>query len=157
MRGAIQPYSHSSWPATSFCPLCSSAPRKLALNTCLHTLLQVGDIIRSYNIACLLDEYHPGSRQWMYDKLNAWLDACITPSTKAQAVEKSAEGPSGAAGAQPSRAFLLLADAGMGKSVFSGVVHTKLTVRVNTDGLIMVGRRYGHACRAALIGPSCTT
>ncbi|KAL6759842.1 hypothetical protein V8C86DRAFT_1227862 [Haematococcus lacustris] len=81
--------------------------------------LQVAEVIRGYRIAQLLDEYHSGSRQWMYTRVNDWLNASSNSS------------PGGAATA--SRLFLLLADAGMGKSVFSAVMHTKLVVRGNKD------------------------
>ncbi|GFH09406.1 WD_REPEATS_REGION domain-containing protein [Haematococcus lacustris] len=86
--------------------------------------LKVAEVIRGYRIAQLLDEYHSGSRQWMYTRVNDWLDA------------SSSSSPGGVATA--SRLFLLLADAGMGKSVFSAVMHTKLVVRSNMDsGLVM--------------------
>ncbi|GFH17743.1 WD_REPEATS_REGION domain-containing protein, partial [Haematococcus lacustris] len=86
--------------------------------------LQVAEVIRGYRIAQLLDEYHSGSRQWMYTRVNDWLNA------------SSSSSPGGEATA--SRLFLLLADAGMGKSVFSAVMHTKLVVRGNKDsGLVM--------------------
>ncbi|KAJ9527086.1 hypothetical protein QJQ45_025204 [Haematococcus lacustris] len=86
--------------------------------------LKVAEVIRGYRIAQLLDEYHSGSRQWMYTRVNDWLNA------------SSSSSPGGEATA--SRLFLLLADAGMGKSVFSAVMHTKLVVRGNKDsGLVM--------------------
>ncbi|KAJ9527505.1 hypothetical protein QJQ45_025765 [Haematococcus lacustris] len=90
----------------------------------LPALADVAEVIRGYRIAQLLDEYHSGSRQWMYTRVNDWLNA------------SSSSSPGGAATA--SRLFLLLADAGMGKSVFSAVMHTKLVVRGNKDsGLVM--------------------
>jgi hypothetical protein len=83
--------------------------------------LAVSDVVASYNLSSLLTQYHPGSRQWMYDRVNSWLDA--------QAAAASA-----AAGkAAPPRLFLLLADAGMGKSVFSSVMAKKLVVRTNGE------------------------
>ncbi|GFH09203.1 WD_REPEATS_REGION domain-containing protein [Haematococcus lacustris] len=89
--------------------------------------------MRSYRIAQLLDEYHPGSRQWMYDQVNDWLNASSS----------SSPGGQGAA----SRLFLLLADAGMGKSVFSAVMHTKLVVRGNKDSSLVMAHHFftvGH-------------
>ncbi|KAL6756674.1 hypothetical protein V8C86DRAFT_3136436 [Haematococcus lacustris] len=95
--------------------------------------LQMAEVMRSYRIAQLLDEYHPGSRQWMYDRVNDWLNASSS----------SSPGDEGAA----SRLFLLLADAGMGKSVFSAVMHTKLVVRGNKDSSLVMAHHFftvGH-------------
>ncbi len=61
-------------------------------------------IISSYKIVNQLSEFVPGSREWLYQELTAWLDRGVT------------EGDSSG------RMFLLLAGAGMGKSVFSAVV-----------------------------------
>ncbi len=35
--------------------------------------LAVSDVVASYNLSSLLTQYHPGSRQWMYDRVNSWL------------------------------------------------------------------------------------
>lgn len=56
---------------------------------------QVSDIIRSYGIANLLDEYHHGSRQWLYKEVDEWLQ----------------RSQGGEGGSDASRLFLLLADA----------------------------------------------
>ena len=74
-------------------------------------------IIRSYNITTLLEDYVEGTRQWLYDDVRAWLDAT------------NLSGSSGAAGQPQSRMYLLLGGPGMGKSVFSAVMHTKLISR----------------------------
>ncbi|KAL6756673.1 WD40-repeat-containing domain protein [Haematococcus lacustris] len=95
--------------------------------------LQVAEVMRSYRIAQLLDEYHPGSRQKMYNEVNDWLNASSS----------SSPGGQGAA----SRLFLLLADAGMGKSVFSAVMHTKLVVQGNKDSSLVMAHHFftvGH-------------
>lgn len=98
-------------------------------------------IILSYNIARLLDDYHQGSRQWLYDRVNTWLCDCINQaahnghggSERMTRVEAVPDG-------QSSRFFLMLADAGMGKSVFSAVMHTKLTMHANKEeGMLLVG------------------
>ena len=86
---------------------------------------QVSGVINSYGVSSLLDEYEAGSRMWLFDRLTEWLDAL--------------------AQAHPKRMFLLLADAGMGKSIFSAVAATKLLVRENKGLLVMVS---GHACMA---------
>jgi hypothetical protein len=92
----------------------------------------------TYGIARLLDEYHPGSRQWLYNKVNAWLEACDAAMRRYAGPVGGSGGvgnvPEGPAAGQPSRMFMLLADAGMGKSVFSAVMHTKLTVEANREG-----------------------
>ncbi|KAJ9532875.1 hypothetical protein QJQ45_010968 [Haematococcus lacustris] len=101
--------------------------------TVAHVPHQMAEVMRSYRIAQLLDEYHPGSRQWMYDRVNDWLNASSSCSP----------GDEGAA----SRLFLLLADAGMGKSVFSAVMHTKLVVRGNKDRNLVMAHHFftvGH-------------
>ena len=76
-------------------------------------LLQVKDIIQSYKISQLVSQYVEGTRQWLYDEINDWL----TVATACEGDGKS------------SRMFLLLAGPGMGKSVFSAVMHTHLMVR----------------------------
>lgn len=35
--------------------------------------MQVGDIISSYNVAGLAQEYVEGTRHWLYDKVEQWL------------------------------------------------------------------------------------
>lgn len=55
----------------------------------------MSDIIRSYGIANLLDEYHHGSRQWLYKEVDEWLQ----------------RSQGGEGGSDASRLFLLLADA----------------------------------------------
>ena len=81
-------------------------------------MMQMAVVINSYALPKLTTLYHNGSRQWMYDKVCAWLDA---------ATLKAKDCGDGMAAAQ-SRLFLVLADAGMGKSVFSAVMSTKLQV-----------------------------
>ena len=88
----------------------------------LLAIIQVDGVIRSYGVSNLLDEYERGSRLWLFDRLTAWLDSVIiTPGQGA-----GAEGR-----ADPSRLFPLLADPGMGKSIFSAVAATKLAVWEN--------------------------
>ena len=87
----------------------------------------MGDVIKSYNIASLTDEYRTGSRQWMFNEVEAWL--------------KHLGINSGVADRDTiySRIFLLLAGAGMGKSVFSAVINIFLAVRINQDrSLVLV-------------------
>lgn len=71
---------------------------------CTHT--------HARQVASLLDEYVQGTRTWLYDKISTWLD---------QALCGQLAGDEAA-----SRMFLLLAGAGMGKSVFSAVMHERL-------------------------------
>lgn len=99
---------------------------------------QVLPVIERYSIEALAATYLPGSRQWMYDKISAWLDS-ITNRIHTWAPDSdNAAGPQ-----RPSRICLLLADAGMGKSVFSAVLNTKLVEPLRQKGvdLIMVRNR----------------
>lgn len=90
-------------------------------------------MLGSYGIARLLAEYDPGSRKELYKKVNKWLDTCAAEANKQGAVPFGQD-------QQTSRAFLLLAEPGMGKSVFSAAMHTKLTARTNKEhNLILVG------------------
>jgi hypothetical protein len=50
-------------------------------------------MMRTYGVASYLDEYHDGSRQWMYDRVDEWLDNTLKNTDEAK------------------RLFLLLADA----------------------------------------------
>ena len=91
-------------------------------------------VINSYGVSSLLDEYEAGSRMWLFGRLTAWLDAL--------------------AEAHPKRMFLLLADAGMGKSIFSAVAATKLLVRENKGMLVTVSgcARVGGRCAGVYVG-----
>ncbi len=66
--------------------------------------LSVKDLMQSYDIKTKLSEYVWGTRDWIFNKLDNWI------------------------GRSDSRLLLLLAGPGMGKSVFSAVVHLKLKV-----------------------------
>ena len=90
--------------------------------------LSVSDVVASYDLSSLLTQFHPGSRQWMYDRVNRWLDD--------QAAAAKAGTPA------PPRLFLLLADAGMGKSVFSSVLSKKLVVRTNGEPDLVVVQHF---------------
>jgi hypothetical protein len=83
-------------------------------------------------VPILLDEFHPGTRQWLFDDFNAWLEGGGGHS--------SSEGGGGPA----SRSFLLLAGPGMGKSVFTAVLQTKLDMRQNRAGAQLVVVRGGE-------------
>eukprot|EP00798_Chlamydomonas_sp_ICE-L_P001313 gene1313-32666_t len=75
--------------------------------------LQEKGIIQSYGVSRMLQEYIEGSRVWLYQKLTDWLDTDIGTS----------------------RVFMLLADPGMGKSVFSSLVVNKLAVRSGSSAI----------------------
>ncbi len=119
-------------------------------------LKQVVDVVKSYGISILMDEYHSGSRAWLYQAVNAWLDLSVGD---ADAGERSSVRE------RASRAFILLAGPGMGKSVFSAVMQTKLAVRANKDqGLVMVsgagagrGRLSSGGCSPTLALSRCST
>ena len=83
-----------------------------------------------YGIPTLLEEYCPGTRAWMYEAVFTWLDTA----------PQEAGGSSGSSDEPGRRMFALFAEAGMGKSVFSAAMRTKLGVRTNKDSsVIMVG------------------
>ena len=93
----------------------------------LTQALKISDVMNSYNIGELWDEYEPGTRDWMYEKVDSWLDAAST-----------------AADTTP-RLFLLMAGPGMGKSVFSAKMDTKLFCRANRDSNITMARHFFKA------------
>ncbi len=65
--------------------------------------------------------------------MHAWLDAALPKG----APEPAGDRPSRST-QHLSRCFMLLAGPGMGKSVFSGVMQTKLAVRANKQSLVLV-------------------
>ena len=71
----------------------------------LHLLPQVVNVINSYELSKMVSQFLDGTRQWMFDEIDAWA-------------------MSGA-----SRLMLLLAPPGMGKTIISAVASTKLKVR----------------------------
>ena len=93
----------------------------------------------TYGISSLLDEYCAGTRAWMYEAVFTWLDS--TQQAAAAEEEEEEDGGGGGSSEQGgSRMFALFAEAGMGKSVFSAAMRTKLGVRANKDSsVIMVG------------------
>ena len=102
----------------------------------LLPVLQAHDIIASYNIPLLLKEYLINSREWMLAEVEEWLT----------------RGPPASPGAQ---LFVLLADPGMGKSVFSAVLTSAVLIaQQQKEGAgggssASVGRRVqvcGHTC-----------
>jgi len=76
-------------------------------------------VIASYNIDGVFSEYIPGTRKWLYDAANEWLmnsrpygpGASSVGSQKDEAIR---------------RMFLLFAEPGMGKSVFSAAIDDQL-------------------------------
>ncbi len=107
-------------------------------------------MIKTYNTSVLMDEYHSGSRDWLYRAVNTWLDSSV-PTPLLPGVDA---GERSSVRERTSRAFILLAGPGMGKSVFSAVMQTKLAVRANQDqGLVMVsgaGAGRGGGCSPTL-------
>ena len=89
----------------------------------------------TYNIAALLSEYQAGTRQWMYDEVDDWLHG----------------GSSAGSTAEPSRLFVLLAMAGMGKSVFSAAIHTKLLALTNKDSNVVMVSTWPEALSPGLM------
>lgn len=94
----------------------------------IKAALRADETVASYNLPQLAAEYVQGTRQWMYDEADKWLSSQTAPS-QAGAIWGPAAAANGAAAA--SRMFILAAEPGMGKSVFSAVVDTKLVARRN--------------------------
>ena len=66
-------------------------------------------------MAGVLAEYIPGTRKWLYDEANEWLMSHRPEHSNASDNDKALE-----------RMFLLFADPGMGKSVFSAAIGEQL-------------------------------
>lgn len=98
------------------------------------------EIIESYHISDVLAEYVKGTRQWLLNELMSWMNE-ETASSDAALDRKSALAVKESEGADKEEAtgavdlmgrhlmFVLVASPGMGKSVFSALVHTKLTAQ----------------------------
>jgi hypothetical protein len=87
---------------------------------CLWLVLpQVRELIKSYRVAELLNEYVSGTRRWMMESINAWLGSSLDSLQLGEGMA-SVNIPPG------SRLLLLLADPGMGKSVMSAAMECKL-------------------------------
>ena len=127
--------THIYLPLHSYCPLLMThCPAPLLLLPPAFVPRQVSAAMATYNIASLLSEYRAGTRQWMYDEVDAWLRGSSSTGH-----DQPAGGSSVACGdAAPSRLFVLLAMAGMGKSVFSAAIHTKLLALTNKDSNIIM-------------------
>ena len=118
-----------------YCLCCRPTPPALLLLHLLLPVLQAHDIIASYNIPLLLKEYLINSREWMLKEVEEWL----------------VRGPAASPGAQ---LFVLLADPGMGKSVFSAVLTSAVLIaqqqQGGAEGGSSVGRRVQVRVRTCL-------
>lgn len=74
-------------------------------------------IIDSYHISDVLVDYVTGTRQWLFNELMSWMKS--EPPQQSVSVNQTGR----------HRMFVLIAGPGMGKSVFSAVVQTKLTAQ----------------------------
>lgn len=103
--------------------------------------LKVEDVVRSYRVAELLPSYVPGTRMWLYDKVESWLNSVAPARTvggsKTQELNTTPEAVSHRA-----RLLLLLAGPGMGKSVFSAVVRNKLVARCSVGRTIISAHHF---------------
>eukprot|EP00798_Chlamydomonas_sp_ICE-L_P014373 gene14373-20376_t len=82
--------------------------------------LGMGHIISSYKVSQMLSDYVPHSREWMYEEMVRWLDAGLLEEEGGSHTDT---------GEWSSQVFLLVAPAGMGKTVLSAVMRNKLVVR----------------------------
>ena len=99
--------------------------------------------MRSYNLDALKASYTRGTRLWLYNDINAWLSASVYTTHSGVALPLPLGGPpdelpltSGTCTAATSSStsglmYMLLAGPGMGKSVFSASVDSKLAARVD--------------------------
>lgn len=82
--------------------------------------LGMGHIISSYKVSQSLSDYVPHSREWMFEEMVRWLDAGLLEEEGGSHTDT---------GEWSSQVFLLVAPAGMGKTVLSAVMRNKLVVR----------------------------
>ena len=78
-------------------------------------------MIYSYNIDGVFSEYIPGTRKWLYDAANEWLMSNRPHGSGAS----NSDAPPQEEEAMR-RMFLLFAEPGMGKSVFSAAIDDQL-------------------------------
>ncbi len=95
--------------------------------------MQVTKVVNSYAVPKLTMQYHEGTREWMFNDVKTWLDAATLEAR-------------GQGSGSVSRLFLVLASAGMGKSVFSAVMAQKLEVDIECG---LVHRSFINAFTAA--------
>ena len=78
-------------------------------------------MIASYNIDGVFSEYIPGTRKWLYDAANEWL---MSNRPNGSGASNSTGSPQEDEAIR--RMFLLFAEPGMGKSVFSAAIDDQL-------------------------------
>lgn len=88
--------------------------------------LQARKNIDAYKEQDIGSQYEPGTRKLLFGKVDAWLDQCRDAAAGRPDAAESHQ--------QPPRMLLVLAGPGMGKSVFSAAMKTKLLVRVARRG-----------------------
>ncbi|KAG1680557.1 hypothetical protein FOA52_015004 [Chlamydomonas sp. UWO 241] len=93
-------------------PSATSAAHKLLEE--LEKYLQVKAVIQSYQIPMLLEDYVRCTRVWLYEEVTAWFKAAR------------------------SHIFMLLGGPGMGKTIFSAVMHKRLVADAVKAGQAMV-------------------
>ncbi|KAG1680558.1 hypothetical protein FOA52_015005 [Chlamydomonas sp. UWO 241] len=93
-------------------PMATRSAHKLLED--LESYLQVKTVIQSYQIATLLEDYVKGTRVWLYEDVTTWFNAAM------------------------SRMFFLLGGPGMGKTIFSAVMHERLVADAIKAGKNMV-------------------
>lgn len=109
----------------------------------MYSVTQVEPVIKSYSIQDLIKPYRKGSRQWLFNEVAAWLGKNVYVGD-ADLLPQQPQLPD-AQSARP--VFLMLADAGMGKSVFSAVMATMLDVRAKTEpSMVMVSWGWSIKC-----------
>ncbi len=126
------------------CPLTATLPPRHVSRA------QAKAVIRSYNIDLLKSQHIPGTRQWLYSDMDKWLQlgleehqsSSIDDAPDSDHASSTAVSPSTPA-APPSslkhKMYMLLADPGMGKSIFSAMVEAKLSER-SDQGVKVVSR-----------------
>ncbi|KAF5838039.1 hypothetical protein DUNSADRAFT_3473 [Dunaliella salina] len=91
--------------------------------------LKVTPMLQNYGVHLLLESHVPGTRQWLFDRVNKWLETALNAGEDAGTLNHR-------------RMFLLLAGPGMGKSVFSAVMEKKLEVKMQAGQRLVLVRHF---------------
>ncbi len=110
---------------------------------------QAKAVIRSYNIDLLKGQHIPGTRQWLYSDMEKWLQLGLEEHQRSSIDEAPDLAPASSTAGSPStiappsilkhKMYMLLADPGMGKSIFSAMVEAKLSERSDQGVKVVSG------------------
>ncbi|KAF5838041.1 WD40-repeat-containing domain protein [Dunaliella salina] len=86
-------------------------------------------MLQNFGVHLLLESHVPGTRQWLFDRVDKWLETALNAGEDARTLNHH-------------RMFLLLAGPGMGKSVFSAVMEKKLEVKMQAGQRLVLVRHF---------------